>query len=201
MRTLTLVAGMLASVLAWFSCFNAVMTSDRFLYLFGRVIPAMALILSMTLRFVPRFTAQLRAVSDAQRGIGRDASGGSLSQRLRHAVTILSILITWSLENAIETADSMRSRGYGLKGRTAFSLYRFQERDRGTLLWLIFCGGYILCGWIVGGLRFCYYPMMSGVALAPFPVSFMLTYLALCLTPMAINAKEAFRWKRLKSVS
>ena len=34
-------AVMMASVILWFSCYNAVMTSDKFAYLFGRVIPAL----------------------------------------------------------------------------------------------------------------------------------------------------------------
>ena len=50
---------MLASVVQWFSCYNEVMTSDKFVYLFGRLIPALSLVLSMTLRFVPKFNAQL----------------------------------------------------------------------------------------------------------------------------------------------
>ena len=45
-------------------------------------------------------------------------------------------MVTWSLESAIDTADSMRSRGYGEPGRTAFSIYRFDDRDRGLLLCL-----------------------------------------------------------------
>ena len=47
---------MLACVVSWFSVFHAVMTSDKFMYLFGKVIPAFSLLLSMCLRFVPRFT-------------------------------------------------------------------------------------------------------------------------------------------------
>ena len=143
---------MLGAVILWFSCYNAVMTSDKFVYLFGRIIPALSLILSMTLRFVPKFKAQLQVVARAQTCIGRDASNGTLLQRTRKGLTILSIMVTWSLENAIETADSMKSRGYGLPGRTAFSIYRFDDRDRAALLWLLFCGGYILCGWAAGGL-------------------------------------------------
>ena len=49
---------LLAAVITWFSCYTAVMTSDKFVYLFGRIIPALSLVLSMTLRFVPRFQAQ-----------------------------------------------------------------------------------------------------------------------------------------------
>ncbi len=46
-------------------------------------------------------------------------------------------MVTWSLENAIETADSMRARGYGLPGRTSFSIYRFDSRDSSALAWLV----------------------------------------------------------------
>ncbi len=55
-------AVMLISVIIWFSCYNEVMTSDKFVYLFGRIIPALSLVLSMTLRFVPKFKAQIRCL-------------------------------------------------------------------------------------------------------------------------------------------
>ena len=137
---------MLCAVIEWFSCYTAVMTSDKFVYLFGRIIPALSLVLSMTLRFVPKFKAQIHTVSEAQRCVGRDVSDGSVLQRLRHGITILSIMVTWCLENAIETADSMKSRGYGLPGRSAFSIYRFDSRDQSALSWLLYCGFFLCCG-------------------------------------------------------
>lgn len=190
-------AVMLVAVITWFSCYNAVMTSDKFVYLFGRIIPALSLVLSMTLRFVPKFKAQLAVVSEAQRCIGRDVANGSTLQRLKNAITIMSIMITWALENAIETADSMKSRGYGLPGRTAFSIYRFDDRDRAALLWLIFCAVYIVAGWAAGGLYWRYYPAMKGVAVGAFPISFQLVYLALCLTPVLMNVHEDLKWRKL----
>ena len=33
---------MLAAVITWFACYTAVMTSDKFVYLFGRIIPALS---------------------------------------------------------------------------------------------------------------------------------------------------------------
>ena len=189
-------AAMLAAVVTWFSCYNEVMTSDKFVYLFGRVIPALSLVLSMTLRFVPKFRAQIRVVSEAQRCVGRDAAEGSVLQRAKNGVTILSIMVTWSLENAIETADSMRSRGYGLPGRTAFSIYRFDDRDKAALLWLLFCGMYMISGWAAGGMYFRYYPTMKGAEPTPFTVSFLLCYLALCLTPVLLDAREDRQWSR-----
>lgn len=192
-------AVMLWAVVTWFSCYHAVMTSDKFIYLFGRVIPALSLVLSMTLRFVPKFKAQFQAVMQAQRCVGRDVSNGSLLKRLRHAVTILSILITWSLENAIGTADSMKSRGYGLPGRTAFSIYRFDARDKAALGWLALCGGFVLCGWFTGGFSWRYFPFIKPISIRPITVACHLCYLALCLTPLCINLKEELVWKRLRS--
>ena len=194
-------AAMLITVITWFSCYTAVMTSDKFVYLFGRVIPALSLVLSMTLRFVPKFKAQLHVVSEAQRCVGRDVSNGSLLQRMKNAVTILSILVTWALENAIETADSMKSRGYGLPGRTAFSIYRFDDRDKMALGWLAFCGFYICSGWLAGGLYWRYFPSVKYVSPGPFPISFQLVYLALCLTPVILNVKEDRKWTRLQSAA
>ncbi|MBQ8144954.1 MAG: energy-coupling factor transporter transmembrane protein EcfT [Butyricicoccus sp.] len=190
---------LLASVITWFSCYSAVMTSDKFVYLFGRIIPALSLVLSMTLRFVPKFKAQLHVVSEAQRCVGRDVTDGSMVQRIKNAVTILSIMVTWSLENAIETADSMKSRGYGLPGRTAFSIYRFDDRDKAALAWLCFCGVYIIAGWLAGGLDWRYYPTIKGALLGAFPISFQIIYLALCLTPVFLNRMEDRKWKLLRS--
>jgi energy-coupling factor transport system permease protein len=190
---------MLGAVLTWFGCCNVVLTSDKFIYLFGRVIPSLSLVLSMTLRFVPRFRAQLGTVRQAQKAIGRDSSSGSLLRRARRGVTLLSILITWALENAIDTADSMKSRGYGLPGRTAFTLYRLDSRDKSALAWLLFCGVYLLAGALAGMVSWRYYPTLGGSLTGAFPMSVQAVYLALCLTPVILDRKEAVAWQRSNS--
>lgn len=192
-------AVMLAGVLLWFTCYNQIMTSDKFVYLFGRIIPALSLVISMALRFVPKFKAQMKTVSDAQKCLGRDSETGSVLRRVGNAIKVFSIMVSWSLENAIETADSMRSRGYGLPGRTAFSIYRFEERDKLALGWLCFCGAYVACGWLAGGTYFRYYPTVKAAPLKPMTVSFWLVYLALTLTPVLINRREDRQWKLLRS--
>lgn len=182
---------MLASVILWFVCVTEVVTSDKIVYLFGRVIPALSLLLSMTLRFVPRFTRRLRTVAQAQRHMGRDTRNGSILQRVREALRVFSIVVTWSLESGIITADSMRCRGYGLPGRTSFSLYRFDRRDGAVLAWLVFCGVYLLGGGLAGGLRFRYYPMLAAGVISPLTVSFFAVHALLCLTPVLLDAAEA----------
>ena len=194
-------AALLSAVVTWFSCYTAVMTSDKFVYLFGRVIPALSLVLSMALRFVPRFQVQARAVSQAKRCVGRDVSDGSLLQRLRNGVTILSILLTWCLENALETADSMKSRGYGLPGRTAFSIYRLDDRDQAALWWLGALGGYILSMWGAGGFACRYFPTFRLAPRDGWSLSGLLAFGLLCLTPVIIDRREDRQWTRLRSMT
>jgi len=194
-------AAMLVAVITWFSCFNKVITSDKFVYLFGRVIPALSLVLSMTLRFVPHFRAQIKIVSEAQRCIGRDASSGGVIKRLRNGITILSIMVTWALENAIETADSMKSRGYGLPGRSAFSIYRFDRRDRNTMIFLFICAAYIILGQVLGALYWRYFPSMRGSGANIYTISVLIAYTAMCFMPVVLNIREDRKWTRLKSAA
>ena len=88
---------------------------------------------------------------------------------------------------------------YGLPGRTAFSIYRFDDRDKTALAWLIFCGAYLISGWMAGGTYFRYYPTVKAAAWTPMTVSFMCVYLALVLTPVILDRKEDRQWKSLQS--
>ena len=104
-------ACLLGAVVLWFASWQAVLTADKITYLFGRIAPALALLLSLTLSFVPRLRRRLEETDRAQRGLL-----GQPRRRLDKVgwgAALLSSLLGWSLENAIETADTMRSRGYG----------------------------------------------------------------------------------------
>ena len=190
---------MIITLIMWFSSFSRVMTTDKFIYLFGKVIPALSLVLSMSLRFVPKFKSQMMIVTDAQKSLGRDVSNGSILQRTKTAIHIFSIMITWSLENAIETADSMKSRGYGLKGRTAFSIYHFQERDKYALIWLSFCGLFLVAGTILDAFGFRYFPDIRYAAFDMTTILFYCVFLALTITPVILNYKEEKKWEALVS--
>lgn len=192
-------AAMIVSVICHFSCYNEIMTSDKFIYLFGKVIPSMSLVISMTLRFVPKFSAQLKVVTDAQRCMGRDVSNGSIIKRAKNGLNILSIMTTWSLENAIETADSMKSRGYGIAGRTAFSIFTFDRRDKKALICILLLGTYTLVGNLMGGMYFRYFPSIKMTEISVFGISVFLAYLLLCICPITIEIWEVRRWNALRS--
>ncbi len=192
-------AAMIASTICHFSCYNEVMTSDKFIYLFGKIIPSMSLIISMTLRFVPKLASQLKVVINAQRCMGRDISNGSIIKRAKCGLNILSIITTWSLENAIETADSMKARGYGIPGRTAFSIFTFDKRDKKALICILILGTYTLVGNLMGGMYFKFFPAMKATNVSPFALSVFVAYLLLCICPIVIEIWEVRKWKALRS--
>lgn len=191
-------AVMLVTVICWFSCYNAVMTSDKFIYLFGRIMPSLSLVFSMSLRFVPRFKMQLKVIADAQRCVGRDISEGSMVQRVKHGITIMSVMITWAFENAIQTADSMKSRGYGLSGRTAFSIFRFDKRDKTAFIYIILLSAYVFIGRILGQASYRYFPSFKSAPLSCYGISVFLAYFLLCMTPVFIEMREEYKWKSIK---
>ena len=189
----------LSCALVWFSCYTRVMTSDKFVYLFGRIVPALSLVLSMTLRFVPRFSAQARRVARAQAAVGNDLHSGSLLHRIRCALMIFSILVTWSLENAVDTADSMRARGYGLPGRSAFSIFTLTRRDKTLLCFMGLLGAIVFGGAAMGALSWRYYPSCKGAGFTPGSILCWLSYLILGLIPVILEQKEAAVCRRLQS--
>jgi energy-coupling factor transport system permease protein len=195
---------MIGAVIQWFYCYNAVMSSDKFLWLFGRAIPALALVISMTLRLIPRYTAQARRVAAAQRGLGHDVASGNLVARVRSGLGILSTLTTWALENAVDTADSMNSRGYGTGSRTAYSNYRLERRDLGVTAVLALTA--LCCVSLVffGGARVAFFPtfVLDGDLLGSSWMGGALLcvlWAVLAFFPLALDIWEELKWRSLHS--
>jgi len=192
-------ACMFITVIIWFSCYNKVMTSDKIIYLFGKAVPSLSLILSMVLRFVPRYKVQLRTISNAQTCIGRDVSQGSLIEKAKNGIKILSIMTTWALENGIETADSMKARGYGLPNRTSFSQFRFDNRDKLAISVIAVLISIVILGAIIGQTTLRFFPSIEQIEVTPISVCVYFAYLVLCMLPVIINVLEEFKWKYIES--
>ena len=192
------VSAMLMSVFYWFKCYNAVMTSDKFVYLFGRIIPKLSLVLSMVLGFIPKFKRHFREIDQAQKALGIYASK-SYVDKIRIKFRVLSILITLSLENSVETADSIRARGYGLKGRSSYSVFKWTVSDTVFLTAALFAAGIVLALVAAGFSGFYYYPVMS---VPGFRVADVILYSALAVLTFAaaiLEIKENILWRYLRS--
>ena len=189
-------AAMLGASVVWFNCCNAVFTSDKIIYLFGRVIPAMSLLISMTLRFVPRFKNFLQDVLRTQRGLRKPANA---KETLQQAIAAFSATVSWAMEQSIISADSMKSRGYGLRGRTAFSIYTYEKRDGTVLgLLLLLCAG-AAAPHFAGLMEWNYYPSLTGELFGPLQVAAYLCYGGMCNLPLIIDRREDRKWNAFRS--
>jgi energy-coupling factor transport system permease protein len=191
---------MVGAVIQWFYCYSATMSSDKFLWLFGRIIPALSLVISIALRLLPRYVAQTRRVAAAQRGMGVDVTSGPLLARVRSGLLILSVMTTWALENGVDTADSMSSRGYGLRGRTAYSNYRLEGRDLRMLALLgaaVFA--VIVVAWGVRGAAITFFPLFEMDVASPAAILLYVCWALICASPLALGLREDALWRSLRS--
>ena len=190
-------ASMLVGVIVWFSCFNKIITGDKIIYLFGRVAPVVGLLLSMCFRFIPLLKARFNEIHDGQKYMGRDFSKGSIIKRLRLLGKEISILIAWSLEASIETGDSMEARGYGLKGRTSFHIFKFSKRDGNALTIIAILTAVVLVGCFMGGNGMYYYPAIRFTASWKVIIPSAICYFILLILPLIIDVKGEQKWQKL----
>ena len=191
-------AGMMFAAVIWFTCYNTVVTSDKFIYIFGRILPSVALIVSMTLSLIPRLIEQVKVIADSQRSIGLDWKSGSIKQRIRAGARVLSILVSWALEDAVITADSMRARGYGQKKRSTFSIFRFGKKDAKMLVLVLVLFAAEIFTYISGRGTMEFYPAMVFPEIDFIDVIIYVLYIMLGILPAVIQIKEDLKWKQLK---
>lgn len=190
-----------ATVIMLFSCVFVIFSSDKVVYLFGRISPKLSLFLSILLRTVPRVKAYARRINTAQKGIGRSPSQGNILRRMQNGIRLLSTLITWTLENFVESSQSMKCRGYSLKGRTAFSIYRFDNRDRSFVIAIFALLTVIAMGSAFNQTHIYYNPAIIFNPLTPLSYTFYAAYAILLLLPMILQMVGERRFEASKDTS
>lgn len=180
---------MLCAVIVWFSAYSEIITSEKFTALFGRFAPNLVLTFSTSLRFLPLMIKTASDLKEAQQGIGNETKG------LKNTMRRFSALVSISLEQSIETAQTMRARGFK-KGMRHYSPYKFRTADAVFIvLSAVLCAGQVYT-MVRGAFDFEYYDNLriSGVNI---PV--LVLWLVLCLMPLVTDLSEDIRWRLLKS--
>lgn len=91
---------------------------------------ALALIMSIALRFIPTLIDETNRIISAQKARGADFETGNIFKRIKAIVPILIPLIISALRRADELADAMDARCYsGSTVRTKYKKLRFTWRD------------------------------------------------------------------------
>ncbi len=168
--------------------FSKIFTADKLHYFIGRVFPSLAIILSMILRFVPRFVLHIGEAYNSRCTLLGVPS--RKRDKIKYGAAAISASMTWSLENSLDVADSMKSRGWGIKGRTSFTRYRFEDRDRDALTAILVMCAYFISGIAYGVLDFRFYPTIQFAKITPFGVSCIIIYAFLCSFPLLLEVSH-----------
>lgn len=132
-----LVYGILMSVslliiLLVFSSYNRAVSYQEMLYLFSKRFPHISMVIIMALRFVPLLSYRLSEVNKVSRFNEKKTTNGKGESRIgkiKKTANMLAVVVSWSLEESMLTAKSMKARGYGIKRRTNYLSYKIQRID------------------------------------------------------------------------
>ena len=184
-----------AGVCIWFSCVYSVFTTDKVVYLFGKISPRLSLFLAILLRMVPRIKKEAKRINMAQQGIGKGVNQGSFFARLHNGIRIFSMLITWTIDSLTIASESMRSRGSNLRGRKAFSIYRFDNRDRIFVIGLFLCLTLTMMAVLLGQTDMVYDPKIIWTDVSPI---LCIGYAVLCLMPLGLEIWTEYRFQKAR---
>lgn len=178
---------LLGEMIMWFYAYSYVITSDRFLAVFGRIAPNSAMIFAMVLSFIPRLKKNAQEISDAQMLI---KSQGSLKKSFSN----FSSLLTMTLEESIEISDSMKSRNFTSK-RTVYSKYKFSFIDFIVLFIVLLLFAALILFKAFGKTEFIFEPV---IMIESFSYTALVFYCIIALLPLIIDLSEDIKWHFLK---
>ncbi|MFE4713128.1 energy-coupling factor transporter transmembrane component T [Paenibacillus sp. NPDC056722] len=185
----------LLTILIVFVSYNYTVTTDKFMYLFSSVAPKSALLTLMSIRFVPLFQRRLRQITEIQRTRGIDTGKGSVRKRMKDGMTLLKVLLTWSLEEALQTADSMKARGYGVSKRSSYANYKMDRQDIFVLVMLVVSGLIPLLGWLQGYGTMQIYPRLKPLEYTWQEAVVYASFCLFVLIPLGLEGKEKWIWR------
>lgn len=156
----------------WFMGAAELLPFDRVMALLGNAAPTVTLMISMAMRLIPRFVRQGKTIDSVQR-VARSCALASFAGQapradrhfdLRLRLRLSSVLMGWTMEDSLETADAMRARGWGAAARrTTYTRFRFGARDAWVL---VFIAAFALVAMLLGYVattQFAFYPTMPAL--------------------------------------
>lgn len=196
-----MIALTLVCILTIFITFNLVITPDKFVFLFSKVLPQWALLVMLSMRFVPLLRKRLIEIGDVQSVKGLSVKSGSIRSRAENGMLLLQTLLTWSLEESIQTADSMTARGYGQGKRSKYQPFSMEKRDWTALVLLLLGGSFVLFGWWLGDGVLTLMPILEPVWLQGREWLYLLIFFMYIGFPIWTEGKERVKWKYLRHIS
>ena len=185
------------AVLLWCRCLNRFVTGERWIALLGNIAPKTALLLSSSLRMIPLLRKRGETMRNEQRTLGLYGDGDAVG-RITGGAKTFSMLVTWSLDHAVSVSSSMKARGYGLKGRTHYSVFRFRKEDGVLLFLILLLDSVVIAALAAGALHTDFYPVLS-VSRSALTVPGLTAYIILVLGAPLYEGRHRLLWNCYRS--
>ena len=181
--------GLFVASVLWFEAAASMLEYDKVLALLGNAAPVIALMISMCMRLIPQFLRRGRTVLAVQDAI--DVPGRAPADPVRSRLRASSVLMGWGMEDSLERADAMRSRGWGAASRrTTYARYRLARGDAAALVGLaVFGAAAVAVAWTATA-QYSFYPQLS----VPAPWLGYVVYAAWMVLPCVLHAIDEKRF-------
>lgn len=186
----------ISSAICWFSCMSRVMSGEKIIYLMSGIFPRLAVFISGIMKLIPLAKKQYLNIYRSQECIYSGYK--SLWKRIYIVIRSFSALITWLIESTADSADSMYARGYGLSGRSSFSIYRFRRFDVVILAVIAYMLPFTAASVIYQTAGAVFYPE-TVIPLSAANILTSLLWTILMLIPVITEICEEYKWKLLRS--
>ena len=94
----------------------------------------------------------------------------------------------------MDSALSMKARGYGTSPRTSFSIYRFTEYTAVSMAAVLAAAGISLALRVAGAGEYYFYPALSDIPFGAADIAMYCAFAALCLLPSAVILYRNIAW-------
>ncbi|MBP5312335.1 MAG: hypothetical protein J6112_05840 [Clostridia bacterium] len=186
---------MITGTAFWCVFITDAMDTDDIVFTLGRILPGIASVITVTLRYIPEIIKKYRETFTAQKMIGV-FEGKKFFERAAIASKVFMSVTERSVEGAMDTAAVMRARGYGLRKRISARQKKWRECDTRTVTVALICAGFIAAGEITGDLGFSYYPTTGFVRMGLLGLPMILASALFFMMPAAELIDGRIKWQK-----
>lgn len=170
-------------------------SSEKLIYILGRACPRLSLFVAIFIRGFNQFKVKRTEVKASRHGIGKVSTGPL--RNIRRICEEYHALISWVIENYMISSKSMLSRGYCLKGRSSYAIYRFDNRDRCMLVAVSSLAIFIILNQYLGYMKALYNPK---IVIGATNTASVLLFVLYCILPILVDTYYAFKYKKTASM-
>ncbi len=185
-------------ILLLFTSYSNAVSYQEMLYIFSKKFPNISMIIIMALRFIPLLNFRLSEVNKVfqfdQKHSNNEKKDEGKIDKLKNTAKMLAVVVSWSLEESMLTANSMKARGYGITQRTSYLSFKFRKIDYYFMVIVLVSALVCIAGLLQGQGRIEIYPQLNFSFSENIFNMYYFSFLILLLPLIYLEFKERLVW-------